>query len=161
LGIQKIEIENTLGSRGKNQTGSALTVAELDGAAGLLTAQDTDQSGTQAAVADDLLNQILFAMGTLEVVVGSVVLGSETLSVGNELLGFLLQEGDKVLAGNAESMIHEGVETPFIAKGEMPLEEDSIGAGENGDDGRSELDEKRIGRIHGVLLQKGDSATPF
>jgi hypothetical protein len=42
----------------------------------------------------------------------------------------------------------------------MALEEDSIEAAKNGDTGRSEWDDKWVG-IHGVLLQKGASATPF
>jgi hypothetical protein len=108
-----------------------------------------------------LLDQFLFAVSTLEVVVGSVVLSSELLGVLNELLGFFLQEGEEVLARNAEGMIHEGVEACFIAKGEMPFEDHSIRTGEDSDNGRSELDEKRIGYVHGVLLQKGASVTPF
>jgi hypothetical protein len=41
------------------------------------------------------------------------------------------------------------------------LEDDSIMAGEGGDNGRGELDEEGVRRLHGVLLRKGASATPF
>jgi len=70
-------------------------------------------------------------------------------------------EGEEVLAGDAEGAIDEAVEVGLVREGEVPFEDHAIMAGENGDDGRGELDEKRVGRLHGVLLRKGASATPF
>jgi hypothetical protein len=58
-------------------------------------------------------------------------------------------------------MIDKAVEVGLVGEGEVSLEEDAIVAAENGDDRRGELDAERVGRWHGVLLQKGASATPF
>jgi hypothetical protein len=58
-------------------------------------------------------------------------------------------------------IVHEAVEVGLVGEGEVSLEEDAILAAENGDDGRGELDEKRVRRLHGLLLQKGACATPF
>jgi hypothetical protein len=89
------------------------------------------------------------------------VLGGEVFGVGDQDFGLLLGEGGEVLAPDAEGMVHEAVEVGLVGEGEVSLEEDAIPAAENGDDGRGELDEKRVRRLHGVLLQKGACATPF
>src|SRR5262249_3220028 len=94
LRIEEVEVNDGLGSRGKDQARPALAVAELDRATGLLTAQDTDQPLSKAAVADGLVDEFLLAVAALEVVVGGLVLLGELLGMVNELLGFLLQEGE-------------------------------------------------------------------
>ena len=67
----------------------------------------------------------------------------------------------QVFALDAENMIDEAVEVGFVGEGKVSLEDHSILATQDGDDGRSELDEERVSRWHGVLLRKGASATPF
>jgi hypothetical protein len=49
----------------------------------------------------------------------------------------------------------------FAANGEMSFAADSIGAGQDCDEGRSKLADKGMSCIHGVLLRKGAFATPF
>src|SRR5262249_41405923 len=149
------------GPVGEDESRSALAVAEFDGAAGFLAAEDADQSFAEAAVADVLLHEVVRAMPPLEVDVGGGVLGGGGLGAGDEEFGFLPGEGQEVLAGDAEDMVHEAVEVGLVGEGEVPLEDKAIMAAENGDDGRGELDEERVRRVHGVLLRKGASATPF
>ena len=62
---------------------------------------------------------------------------------------------------DAEGVVDEAVKVGLVGEGEVPLEDQSIMAGQNGDEGRGELGEERVRRVHGVLLQKGASATPF
>jgi hypothetical protein len=107
------------------------------------------------------MDEGLLALTPLEVVVGGLLLGGELLGVLDELLGFLLQPGKEVFAGDAEDTVHKAVEVGLAAERQMSFEDDSIRAGEDGDEGRSELDDERIRVAHGVLLQRGASATPF
>jgi hypothetical protein len=58
-------------------------------------------------------------------------------------------------------VVNEAIEVGFVAEGEVSLEDHSILTTQDGDDGRSELDEERVRHLHGVLLRKGASATPF
>src|SRR5262249_47434310 len=161
LGVEEVEVEDALGPGGEGQARGATAVAELDGAAGLLTAQDADEPLAEAPVADGLLDDLLLSVAALEVVVGGLVLLGELLGVVNELVGFLLQPREEVLARDAEDAVHEAVEVGLAAEGQVAFEDDSIGAGEDAEEGRSELDEERAGAVHGVLLRKGASATPF
>jgi hypothetical protein len=52
-------------------------------------------------------------------------------------------------------MIDEAIEVSLVGEGKVSLEDDSIMATQDGDNGRGELAEKRVRRWHGVLLQKG------
>src|SRR5262249_41600881 len=161
LRIEEVKVQHTLLPPGEGQPGTALAVEELDGAAGFHAAQDADPPLAQAAVADGLPDDVLLAVAALEVVVGGTVLLGEGFGVGDELLGFIFEEAEEVLAGHAEGVINKAVEVGIIAKGEMALEDDSIEAAENGDEGSSELDGERVGVGHGVLLRDGACATPF
>jgi hypothetical protein len=58
-------------------------------------------------------------------------------------------------------VVDEAVEVDLVGEGEVALEDQSIRAGQNGDEGRGELGEERVRRLHGVLLRKGASAAPF
>jgi hypothetical protein len=87
--------------------------------------------------------------------------GGEVLGVGDEKFGLFFHEGEEVFTLDAEGMIDEAVEVGLVREGEVPLEDHSIMAGKGGDKGRGELGEERVRRVHGVLLQKGASATPF
>jgi hypothetical protein len=161
LGVEEVEVQDPLGPAGEDESGSAVAVAELDGAAGFLTAEDTDEAVAEAAFPDLVLHEVFLAVASLEVEVGGAVLGGEVFGVGDQEFGLLLGEGEEVLAADAEGMVHEAVEVGLVGEGEVSLEEDAIVAAENGDDGRGEPDEKRVRRLHGVLLQKGACATPF
>jgi hypothetical protein len=76
-------------------------------------------------------------------------------------VGFLFREGREVFALDAEGVVDEAVEVDLVGEGEVTLADQSIGAGQNGDEGRGELGEERVRRLHGVLLRQGASATPF
>jgi hypothetical protein len=89
------------------------------------------------------------------------VAAGEVFGVCEEQFGFVLGEGQEVFALDTEGMIDEAVEVGFVREREVSLEDDSILAAQDGDDGRGELDEKSVRRLHGVLLRKGASATPF
>ena len=73
----------------------------------------------------------------------------------------MLHEGQEIFTLDAEGMINKAVKVGLSGDREMSLEDYAIMAGKNGDDGRGELDEERVRRVHGVLLQKGASAIPF
>jgi hypothetical protein len=161
LGIEEVEIEDPLRTPGEHEAGPAVAVAEFDGATGLLAAPDTDEALAQTAFAELLLYQFFLAVATLEVDVRGAFPGGEGLGVADEAFGFFLGEGQDVLALDAENMIDEAVEVGLVGEGKVSLEDHSILATQNGDDGRSELDEERVRRGHGVLLQKGACATPF
>jgi hypothetical protein len=161
LGIEEVEIEDALGPLGEDQSRSAVAVAEFDGAAGLLAAQDTDEALMEPAFANLVLDEVFLAGLSLEVDVWGTFLGGEVFGMGDEAFGFLLHEGQEIFTLDAERMIDEAIEVGFIGEREVSLEDHSIVATENGDNGGSELDEESVRRWHGVLLQKGVSATPF
>ncbi|MGZ2918642.1 hypothetical protein, partial [Pseudomonas aeruginosa] len=85
-------------------------VAKLDGAAGFLAAQDTNQSLGRAAFAEELADEFFFAGAAVEILVGNVVLGSELFAVVDELSGLVFEEGEEILAARAENAIDKGVE---------------------------------------------------
>jgi hypothetical protein len=161
LRIEEVEVEDALGPAREDEAGPAVAVAEFDRAAGLLAAQDADQPFAEAACADLLPDEVFLAMTSLEVDVRSVVPGSEILGVCDEEFGFFLCEGQEIFALDAEAVVNEAIEVGFVGEGKVSLKDHSILATQDGDDGRSELDEERVGRWHGVLLQEGASATPF
>jgi len=150
-----------LRSPGEHEAGPPVAVAEFDGATGFLAAQDTDEALAKATFAELLLHEVFLAVATLEVDVRGPFLGGEGFGVADEKVGFFFREGQEVFALDAENMIDEAVEVGFVGEGKVALEDHSILATQNGDDGRSELDEERVRRWHGVLLRKGASATPF
>jgi hypothetical protein len=161
LRIEEVEVENTLGPGGEDESRPAVAVAEFDGAAGFLAAEDADEALAQTAFVDLLLDEVFLAVASLEVDVGGTVAGGEVFGVPDEEFGFVFGEGQEVFALDAESMIDEAVEVGFVREREVSLEDHAILAAQDGDDGRGELDEKRVRRLHGVLLQKGASATLF
>ena len=134
----------------------AMNVGSVDyGAVG-----DSPPVFAQAAGADLLLHEVFLAMTALEVDVGGTLPGGEVFSVGDEVFGFALREGREVFALKAKGVVDEAVKVDFVGEREVSLEDQSIVAGKNGDEGRGELGEERV-RRHGVLLQRGASATPF
>jgi hypothetical protein len=161
LRIEKVEIEDALRATGEDQPRPAVAVAEFDRAAGLLATEDADQALAEPACVDLLGDEVFLALASLEIDVRGVVPGCEILGVCDEEIGFFLCEGQEVLALDAEAVVNEAIEVGFIAEGEVSLEDHSILTTQDGDDGRSELDEERVRPLHGVLLQKGASATPF
>jgi hypothetical protein len=161
LGIEEVEIEDALRPLGEDQSRSALAVAEFDGTAGLLAAEDTDEALAEPAFADLLLDEVFLAGMSLEVEVRGTFLGGEVFGMSNEEFGFSFQEREEIFTLDAEGMIDEAIKAGFVGEREVSLEDHSIMAAENGDDGRSELDEESVRRGHGVLLQKGACVTPF
>jgi len=107
------------------------------------------------------LDEVFLAVASLEIDERSTLLGGEVFGVCNEEFGFFLGEVQEIFALDAEGMIDEAIEVGFVREREVSLEDHSIMAAKNGDDGGGELDEKRVRRMHGVLLQKGASVTPF
>jgi hypothetical protein len=108
-----------------------------------------------------LLDEVFLAMASLEVDVRGALAGGDVFGVCDEKFGFFLREGQEIFALDAEDMIDEAVEVGLVGERQVSLEDDSIMAAKSGDDGGSKLDEERVGRLHGVLLQKGASTTPF
>jgi hypothetical protein len=107
----------------------------------------------EAAFADDLVDEFFLAVAALEVTIRGIVTLGEGLSVGDEFVGFTLEEVQEVGAAHAEGMVHEAVEVGFAAEGEVSLEDHAIEAGQDGDKGRGELGDERVRRLHGVLLR--------
>jgi hypothetical protein len=85
--------------------------------------------------------------------VRGVVLLGEGFGVGDEGIGLLFEEGEEVLALDAEGMIDKAIEVGVVTEGEVAPEEEAIQAAENGADGAGELDDKSVVRRPGVLLQ--------
>ena len=79
LRIEEVEVEDALGPAGEDESGPAVAVAELDGTASFLAAEDADESFAEAALADLLPNEVFLAVPALEVDVGGAVLGGEVL----------------------------------------------------------------------------------
>jgi hypothetical protein len=100
--VQEVEVQDALGPKGEDEPGSAVAVAELDGAAGLLAAEDADEAIAQLAGADLLLHEVFLAVTALEVDVGGAVAGGEVFGVGDEEFGLLFREGREVFALDAE-----------------------------------------------------------
>ena len=71
------------------------------------------------------------------------MLGGEVLGVVDEEFGFFFGEGQEVFALDAEGMIDEAIEVGLVGEGQMSLEDHSIMAAEDGDNGRGELDDER------------------
>src|SRR5262249_37231072 len=71
--IEEVEVQDALRPAREDQSGPVLAVAELDGAAVLLAAQDTNQALAEAALADVLLDEVFLAVLPLEVDVGGAV----------------------------------------------------------------------------------------
>jgi hypothetical protein len=161
LGIEEVEIEDALRPTGEHEPGPTVAVTEFDRTAGLLATENTDEALAETAFADLLLHQVLLAGASLQVDVRGVVAGGKVFGVGDQEFGFFLREGEEIFAFDAEGMIDEAIEVDLIGEGEMSLEDHSIMASQNGDNGWGELDEKRVRRWHGVLLRKGACATPF
>jgi hypothetical protein len=159
--IKAVEIENALGPAGEDEPGPAVAVAEFDGAAVLLAAEDADETLAETAFADLVLYELFLAVVSLEVDVRGTLPGSEVLGMGDEEFGFFLREGQEIFALDAEGMIDEAIKVSFVGEREVSLEDYSIMATKGGDDGRSKLDEERVRHWHGVLLRKGACATPF
>jgi hypothetical protein len=161
LRIEAVEVENTLGPAGEDEPGPPVAVAEFDGASCLLAAEDADEALAETTFADLLLHEVFLAVASLEIDERSTLLGGEVFGVCNEAFGFVLGEGQEIFALDAEGMIDEAVKVGFVGEREVSLEDHSIMAAKNGDGGGGELDEKRVRRMHGVLLRKGASVTPF
>jgi hypothetical protein len=161
LGVEEVEVEDALRPAGEHEPGPAIAVAEFDGAAGLLAAEDTDQALAETAFADLLLDEVFLAVASLKIDVRGVVADGEVFGVCDKEFGFFLREGQEIFALEAEAMIDEAVEVGLVGEGQVPFEDEAIMAAENGDNGRGELDEESVRRLHGVLLRKGACATPF
>src|SRR5713101_7701215 len=159
--IQEVEVEDALGPAGEGEPGPTIAVAEFDRAAGLLAAEDADEALAETAFADLLLHEVFLAVASLKVDIRGTLPSSEVFGVGDEEFGFFLCEGQEIFTLDAESMIDEAIEVGFVGERQVSLEDYSILATKGGDDGGSELDDKRVRRLHGVLLRKGASATPF
>src|SRR5262249_2634760 len=71
--------------------------------------------------------------------VGSAVAGGELLGVRDEAFGLAFDEGEEVLAGDAEGAVYEAVAVGLVREGEVAFEDHAIMAGGNGDGGRGEL----------------------
>src|SRR5262249_7275209 len=154
VGVEEVVVEDALRTPGEDQARSPVAIAELDRAAGFLAAQHTDQSLAEAALADDLLDQVFLAVLALQVVVGGLVLRGELFAVRDEDFGLLFQEIQEVGAAQAEGAVHKTVEVGFTEKGQMAFEDHAIKAREGGDKGSGKLGEKGIRCLHGVRLQR-------
>src|SRR5262249_13073677 len=118
LGVEEVEVQHALGPKGEDEPGSAVAVAELDGAAGVLAAQDTDEALAEAACADLRPHEVFLAVAALEVDVGGAVPGSAVFSVGDEAFGFALREGREVFTLDAEGVVGEAVKVGLVGEGE-------------------------------------------
>src|SRR5262249_53278981 len=134
LRVQEVEVQNALGPKGEDKPGAAVAVAEFDRAARLLTAEDADEAVAQLACADLLLHEVSLAVAALEVEVGGAVAGGEVSGVADETFGFALREGREVFTLDAEGVVDEAVKVNLVGEREVPLEDQSIMAGQNGDE---------------------------
>ena len=150
LRVEEVVVQDALRPAGEGEPGPAVAVAELDGAAGLLAAEDADEALAEAALADLLLHEVFLAVAALEVDVGGAVAGGEVLGVVDEEFGLFLHEGQEIFTLNAEGMIDEAVEVGLARERQVSPEDHSIRAGEDGDEGGGELGEERVRRVHGA-----------
>src|SRR6185369_4873424 len=109
LRIEKVEVKHPLRPGGEREPRSPVAVAELDGATGLLAAQDADQALAETAFADLLLHQVFLAVTPLEIDVRGAFPGGEGFGVADEKFGFFFREGREVFALDAEGMIDKAV----------------------------------------------------
>lgn len=151
LGIDEIEVEDTLRALAEGEARPVLAVQQLDGAAGFHATEDGDEAVVVGALTQELSNQLLLVVLALQELVRHAGLLRQLLAMLDEALGLLLDERQEILAFELEGVIDEAVEVVVTAEGKMAMKNDSIMAGEGGYNGRREsLDEA----VHGVLLQR-------
>jgi hypothetical protein len=164
LGIEEVVVKDAEGPASERQTRSSLSVQELDGAAIFEDAEDSDEAVVVGFGVEEIAYDLLLGVLALQEQVGDVGLLRHGLSVFDDSLGMLLDEGKEIHAFDLEGMIDEAVEVFVSAEGEITLEKDSIMAGEDSYNRRRESFDKTV---HGVLLQTkvwllpSDSRTPF
>ena len=76
LGIEEVEVEHALRSACVDQAGPVLGVDQLEAGAAFHAAEDADQPFADRPLSQQLVDQLVFAVSTLEVVVlGTGLLG--------------------------------------------------------------------------------------
>jgi hypothetical protein len=107
LRVQKIIVQHSLRPPSERPSGPILTVEELHAAASLQATQNANQPRPETMLANDLLNDMLFAMGPLNTQVSRPLLFREGFRVQDRLLGFPFQKREKVLASHTENLIQK------------------------------------------------------
>src|SRR5262249_5907547 len=147
----RIDQARSVGAGGQPEAGAALQAAE-----------DTDQALDQiGSLSQDLIDQLVLAMGPLKEAVFDAGLLGHPLGVVDHGVGLILGEGHEVAPSDLENVVDEAFEGWPIADGEVALEDHAVEAGEHGDDHAGKLGDEARQRLHGVLLRVGASANPI
>lgn len=153
LGIEEVVVEDALRPRGEGEPGPIFALKEFDGAAGFHDLKHGDEAFALWTLAEQFLDEwflLGFAGEPLEGNAGLVGFG---LSMIDEGLRLLLDEGEKIFAAHLEAVIDPAIKMVVAAEGQVPLENDSVVAAEGGYNRVGEF--RREVRRHGVLLPEG------
>ena len=162
LGIEEVEVQDALLPPRVDQARSALAGGQPEAGAALHAAEDDDQALDQVgSLSQDLIDQLVLAMGPLKEAVFDAGFLGHPLGVVDDGVGLFLGEGHEVASSDLEDVVDEALEGRPIGDGQVALEEDAIEAGEHGDDQAGKLGDEARQRLHGVLRRVGASANPI
>src|SRR5579883_2606681 len=161
LRVEEVGVQDALLPPRIDQARSALAGGQPEAGAALHAAEDDDQALDQVgSLSQDLVDQLVLAMGPLkEAVVAAGFLG-HLLGVVDDGVGLFLGEGHEVAPPDLEDVVAEAFEGRAVGEGQMAREEDAIEAGEHGDDQAGKLGDEARQRLHGVLRWSGASREP-
>ena len=140
--------------------GAVLGVGQLEAGAAFLAAEDADQPFADRPLSQELVNELILAVGALEVVVVGAGLLGQALGVIDQAFGLFLSEIHEVAASNLEDMVDEPFESRSVGDGQIALEDHAVKAREHGDDQVGKLGDEARQRLHGVLLRVGATFQP-
>ena len=107
---------------------------QLEAWAAFLAAENADQPVADRSLSQQLVDELVFAVNTLEVVVLGTDLLDQTFGEIDQGLGLFLSEGHEVLASDLENVIDEPLKSRSVGDGQIALEDHAVKAREHGDD---------------------------
>ena len=161
VGIEEVEVEHALLPACVDQAGAVLAGDQLEAGAAFHAAEDADQPFADRPLSQELVDELVLAVGALEVVVLGAGLLGQALGVIDQGFGLFLGEVHEVAASDLEDMVDEPFEGRSVGDGQIALEDDAVEAGEHGDDQVGKLGDEARQRLHGVLLRVGASSNPI
>ena len=161
VGIEEVEVEHALRPACVDQAGAVLGVGQLEAGAAFHAAEDADQPFADRPLSQKLVDELILAVGALEVVVLGAGLLGQALGVIDQGFGLFLSEIHEVAASNLEDVVDEPFESRSVGDGQIALEDDAVKAREHGDDQVGKLGDEARQRLHGVLLRVGTTSNPI
>jgi len=147
--IDAVIVEDPLGSVSKVEFGSLTAMTKLDGAAGLLAAEDGHKPLVDGILSNDVLDESLLAKLPLLVDIGSTCRLGQGLGMLDQRMGVFFKHRDKIFAPHPQHVVDKRVQLAVVPKWKISFENDSIKTAQRCYNHMCELVDEII---HGVLL---------